>query len=164
MRWGLLGLMWVAGICAAGEGKAADIKADEKADIKAIEVLYAGWRHAVEHSNIDGYLAILHQDIRLLPPGAAAVQGRDNYGEFLAPVFDTATYAIEIERLQEIEVVGDAAVAEYDYTIHLNLKNPDVGVSEPGALTESSTSARYFDVLLRTEEGWKVWRHSWQAK
>jgi uncharacterized protein (TIGR02246 family) len=164
MRWGLLALMWVAGVCVAGEGKSPGSALDVKADVKAIEALYAGWRHAVEHSNIDGYLAILHDDIRLLPPGAAALQGRDNYGKFLEPVFDTATYDIEIERLQVIEVVGDTAVAEYDYTIHLNLKNPEVAVSEPGALTESSTSARYFDVLLRTEEGWKVWRHSWQAK
>ena len=160
MRWGLLCLIWVAGICVAGDDKSSG----STDDVKAIEALYAGWRHAVEHSNIDGYLAILHQDIRLLPPGAAAVQGRDNYGKFLAPVFDTASYDIEIERLQDIEVVGDTAIAEYDYTIHLNLKNPEVGVTEPGALTESSTSARYFDVLLRTDEGWKVWRHSWQGK
>ena len=83
---------------------------------------------------------------------------------FLVPVFDLATYEIEVDQLQLLDVVGDTATAEYVYTITLNRKNPEVGVTEPGALTGDVTTARYFDVLRKNDEGqWKVWRHSWQA-
>ena len=72
---------------------------------------------------------------------------------------------IEIERKREIDVVGDMASAEYEYTIILTLKNPDVGITEPGALTDTRTSARCFDALRKRKQGeWRVWRHSWQNK
>ena len=92
-------------------------------DIAQIEALYASWRQAVEASDIQGYLRILHADVRLLPPGAAAVDGRENYAKFLEPVFATATYKIEVHQYPQVEIVGDAAIAEYDYTIFLTLKN-----------------------------------------
>ncbi len=144
---------------------AASCKAprDAAADRTEIEGLYATWREAVEGSNIDGYVALLHPDVRLLPPGAPAIESAASYAEFLGPVFATATYRIDVLRMPVVDVRGDTAVAEYDYTIHLDLKNPDVGVTEPGALTASSTTARYFDVLLRGDDGWRVWRHSWQT-
>ena len=137
--------------------------AADPADVAEIEALYATWRDAVRGSDINGYLGILHPEIRLLPPGAPAINGLGAYEAFLGPVFANATYEIEIERIQEIDVVGDMATAEYDYTIVLTLKNPDVGIDQPGALTNTRTSARYFDVLRRTDAGeWRVWRHSWQ--
>ncbi len=136
---------------------------DEATAQKEIAALYAGWRAAVEASSIPGYLDILHDDIRMLPPGAPAIVGREAYGTFLIPVFEAATYTIQIDALQVVDVVGEMAVAEYDYTIALHRKDADVGVTEEGALTAAETSARYFDVLLKTDEGWKVWRHSWQV-
>lgn len=61
-------------------------------------------------------------------------------------------------------MLGDIAIAEYDYTIALNRKDPEVGVTEPGALTSNRTTARYFDVLVKNADGkWQVWRHAWQA-
>ena len=131
-------------------------------DEEAIAALYQSWRTAVQASDIQGYLDVLRSDVRLLPPGADAIDGRDNYGRFLVPVFDSATYRIEVHRYPVVEVQGNVAIAEYDYTIHLNLKDPDVGVDEPGALTASKTTARYFDVLVKESGQWLVWRHSWQ--
>ena len=62
------------------------------------------------------------------------------------------------------DVVGDMAVAEYEYLIHLDMKESAEAISEPGALTASKTQSRYFDVLLKGEDGqWKVWRHTWQV-
>ncbi len=133
------------------------------ADLAAIEKLYQSWRTAVQGSDIPGYVNVLHADVRLLPPGADAIQGARRYAEFLQPVFDTATYRIEVHRYPQIEVYGNTAVAEYDYTIHLSLKNPQVGIAEPGALTASATTARYFDVLRKDNGAWRVWRHSWQT-
>ena len=166
MKW-MKRLGWVCGIAAVGivsPSAYAGGSDDVARDVAQIEALYASWRQAVQASDIDGYIGILHADVRLLPPGAAAVDGRENYAAFLEPVFATATYEIEVHQMPRVEVIGDAAIAEYDYTIHLTLKNPDVGISEPGALTASSTTARYFDVLRREDGRWAVWRHSWAER
>ena len=79
-------------------------------------------------------------------------------------MFATADYRIEVVKLPTIELLGDVATAEYEYIIHLDLKNPDVGVTEPGALTESRTKSRYFDVLRKRADGrWAIWRHTWST-
>jgi hypothetical protein len=62
-----------------------------------------------------------------------------------------------------VEILDDIAVVEYEYVIHLELKNPAQGVTEAGALTASRTEARYFDVLRKNESGeFRIWRHTWQ--
>ena len=133
-------------------------------DAQAIDKLYAEWRNAVEAADIERYVSVLHDDVRLLPPGADPIVSAAAYGAFLVPVFESATYKIIVDQAPQIDIVGNVAVAEYVYTIDLKLKNPDQGVSEPGALTASRTQSRYFDVLLKNDAGqWRVWRHSWQA-
>ena len=130
----------------------------------AIDKLYADYRVAVENSDIKGYVDALHPQVRLLPPGAGAIVGAENYAGFLEPVFATADYRIEVVSMPAIEVMGDVATAEYTYIIHLDLKNPDVGVTEPGALTASRTRSRYFDVLKKRSDGqWAIWRHTWST-
>jgi ketosteroid isomerase-like protein len=130
---------------------------------REIETLYAEYRGAVEASSLAGYLRVLHPEVRLLPPGAPAIDTAQRYGEFLAGVFGAATYRVEVLRAPEVRVFGDVAIAEYDYTIHLARKDPAVGVTEPGALTEAATTSRYLDVLRRGADGaWRIWRHSWQ--
>jgi ketosteroid isomerase-like protein len=137
---------------------------DPTAERRKIETLYAEYRKAVESSSLPGYLRVLHPDVRLLPPGAPAIDTAERYAQFLEGVFGAATYRIEVNRAPEVAVLGDVAVAEYDYTIHLTRKDPEVGVSEPGALTAPATSSRYFDVLRKDATGaWRIWRHSWQS-
>lgn len=139
----------------------ADTSAADKAEI---DTLYADYRVAVENADIAAYVNALHPEVRLLPPGADAIVGAANYAGFLTPVFATADYRIDVVKMPVIEVMGDVATAEYEYIIHLDLKNPDVGVSEPGALTASRTKSRYFDVLLKREDGkWAIWRHTWST-
>ncbi len=72
------------------------ISASERDDTDTSEILalYQSWRDAVENANIDGYVAVLHADISLRPPGAQGLDGRDNYSAFLDPVFDSASYEI----------------------------------------------------------------------
>ncbi len=155
--WVLL-ILLAAPVWADGHGSAGKALAD-------IEALYAKWRTAVESSDIAGYVGVLDPEVRLLPPGGPAIDGADRYGEFLKPVFATATYDITVDVAPEILVWGDTAIVQYDYTIDLNRKDPNVGVDEPGALTASRTSARYFDVVRKRPDGqWRVWRHSWQEK
>lgn len=129
-----------------------------------IERLYADYRVAVESADISAYVAALHPEVRLLPPGAGAIVGADNYAGFLKPVFEAATYQIEVLQAPTIEVLGNTATAEYVYVINLALKNPSRGISEPGALTDSRTVSRYFDVLRKGDNGdWAIWRHTWSV-
>jgi ketosteroid isomerase-like protein len=133
-------------------------------DTDRIARLYANWRTAVESADIPGYVRVLHEDVTLMPPGAPDIQGAARYAEFLGPVFERATYRIEVVAPPAVEVLGDVAVARYEYVVHLRLKNPERAVSEPGALTASRTASRYFDVLRRRADGgWAVWKHTWNA-
>ncbi len=139
------------------------VSTDRQGDIQAIEALYATWRQAVETGDIPEYVSLLHPDVRLLPPGAQAISSAADYEAFLQPVFATATYRIEVQQMPQIHIRDNVAVAEYQYTIHLQLKDAANRVTEPGALTAGKTTARYFDVLLKEAGQWRVWRHSWQV-
>ncbi len=133
-------------------------------DAESIEQLYVAYRAAVVGGSIEGYVAVLHPEVRLLPPGAPAIDGAANYASFLDPVFSTADYRIDVISYPAIDVVGDMAVAEYEYVVHLALKDPEVGVEQEGALTASRTHSRYFDVLRRKADGnWAIWRHTWNV-
>lgn len=133
-------------------------------EVAAIEQLYADYRVAVETGSIPGYLAVLHPQVRLLPPGAEAIEGAQRYASFLEPVFAGATYRIEVVSLPQIQVMGDVAVAEYDYIIHLTLKDAQQGIEQAGALTQQRTRSRYFDVLRKQTDGrWAIWRHTWNV-
>ena len=154
-------LLTVICFVSACAGATQDTSIADKAEI---DTLYADYRVAVENADIAAYVNALHPEVRLLPPGAEAIVGANNYAGFLTPVFAAADYRIEVLKMPVIEVMGDVATAEYEYIIHLDLKNPDVGVSEPGALTASRTKSRYFDVLLKREDGkWAIWRHTWST-
>ena len=150
-----------AALLTAGTTSNSTASTSHDADVREIEALYATWREAVEAADIPKYVSVLHPDVRLLPPGAAAIAGAANYGRFLEPVFAAADYRIEVIAPQEIEVLGDLAVAEYAYVVDLELKADAEGISEPGALTDARTVARYFDVLKKVDGRWLVWRHLW---
>ena len=131
-------------------------------DAATIDKLYHDYRAAVEAGSLDGYVAVLDPQVRLLPPGAPPIDGADKYASFLEPVLSTADYRIDVVSHPEITVMGDVATAEYEYVVHLSLRDPKVGISEPGALTSQRTYSRYLDVLRRQPDGgWAIWRHTW---
>ncbi|MFK7912324.1 MAG: nuclear transport factor 2 family protein [Pseudomonadales bacterium] len=137
---------------------------DTAAEVARIDDTYALWRTAVETADIPSYVSVLHPDVRMFPPGAPVVAGSGSYASFLGPVFATATYRIEVTKMPAIEVFGDLAMVEYEYIIHLTLKDAETGVSEPGALTANRTRSQYFDVLRKNDAGkWGVWRHTWRV-
>jgi len=154
-------LLLIASLLITSTASSSTVTSSHDADIDEIDALYATWREAVETADIPKYVSVLHPDVRLLPPGAAAIVGAENYGRFLEPVFAAADYRIEVIEPLTIELLGDLAVAEYAYVIHLDMKAGAQGISEPGALTDERTTARYFDVLKKVDGSWRVWRHLW---
>lgn len=156
-------IMSVVGFALWGQVRpAAASGSGEAQDLSMITQLYADYRQAVETGSIAGYLEVLHPQVRMLPPGADPIDGAQRYASFLQPVFATASYRIEVKELPHITVLGEVAIAEYEYVVHLTLKDPKVGVSEPGALSAQATRSRYFDVLRKKTDGrWAIWRHTW---
>jgi ketosteroid isomerase-like protein len=133
--------------------------ADDHAEILA---LYQGWITAVEASDIDGYVGGLHPDVSLRPPGVPGLDGRENYREFLGPVFATARYEITIDVPHSITMMGDAAVVEYDYTIRRIVDSAAEDDLPEGALEGESTTSHYIDVVVKDDSGtWKIRLHSW---
>ncbi len=125
----------------------------EEADIAAIRQLQSDWNLAVEAGSVDGYAAVLDDDIELLPTDAAPINGIDDYRAMLNGVFTSDTFEIEVVAPSTIEVDGDRAYARYDYIIH---RTPKGG-------TETFSSYRKFlDVMRRQEDGsWRVYKHIW---
>jgi len=127
-----------------------------------ILALCRGWITAVEASDIDGYVGGLHPDVSLRPPGVPGLDGRENYREFLGPVFATARYEITIDVPHSITMMGDAAVVEYDYTIRRIVDSAAEGDLPEGALEGESTTSHYIDVVAKDDSGaWKIRLHSW---
>lgn len=136
--------------------------AQEGGEAEKIRQLYADYRAAVEGGSLQGYVDVLHPEVRLLPPGTPAIEGAENYARFLEPVFATADYRIDVESGPHIDVIGDVATAEYIYVVFVTLKDPSVGVTQEGALSAQRNRSRYFDVLRKKPDGqWAIWRHTW---
>ena len=141
----------------------ATAASQNKTNTTEILGLYQSWRDAVESANIDSYIAVLHADISLRPPGAQGLDGRDNYSAFLDPVFDSASYEIQIDNAPSVTFLGDAAIVEYDYTIYRRAHVDSTVALPAGASAIAKPSAHYIDVVARDSSGkWKVRLHSWQ--
>ena len=122
-------------------------------DKKAIQELYQTRTIAVHKGDRDSYVATLDENVRMVPPGAKDVIGRDAYAEFLIPVMQEGKFEIIPRGDLEITVLGDIALARYDYIVK---------VYEDGAESQESTDMKYSDVLRRQEDGtWKILLHMW---
>ena len=131
-------------------------------DHNEILALYQGWIRAVEGSDIDGYVGGLHPDVSLRPPGVTGLDGRENYREFLGPVFQTARYEITVDVPHKITMMGDAAVVEYDYTIRRVVDDSVEADLPEGALEGEATRSHYIDIVAKDDTGaWKIRLHSW---
>lgn len=139
--------------CGAPPQDSTDTATDTAADIAAIRALQADWNKAVEAGSIDGYVAVLDDDVELMPTDAEPIRGADNYRAFLQPVFVNDTFRIEAVGPSEIVVDGDLAYARYDYIIHRSPKGGD---------ETFSTLRKYLDVMRRQPDGsWRVLKHVW---
>lgn len=129
-------------------------------DKKAIQALYETRKLAVENGDRDSYVDTLDENVRMIPPGIKDVIGKDAYAEFLIPVLQNTKYEIVPLGDIEIEIIGDIALARYDFII--NVSEGVDSVKETGVLNQESSNMKYADVLRRQEDGtWKILQHMW---
>ena len=94
------------------------------ADKEAILNVYSTWNEAVESGDREGYLSVLHNEIRMVPQSAPDIVGIEAYGEFLIPVFNNASYKIINLSDWDIDFIGnDIAQVRYDYIIEITIKS-----------------------------------------
>jgi uncharacterized protein (TIGR02246 family) len=148
-----LTLLFLAACQPPAAPTAAAVAYDEEADIAAIRQLQDDWNRAVEAGSVDGYAAVLDDDIELLPTDAPPINGVENYRAMLDGVFSTDTFKIEVVDPSTIEVDGDIGWSRYGYIIHRT----------PKGSTETVSSYRKFmDVMRRQDDGsWRVYKHIW---
>ena len=128
--------------------------ASTEADIAAIRALQSDWNAAVEAGSVAGYLAVLDDEIELLPTDAPPINGKDGYGAMLDGVFAADTFEIEVVDAGTIDVAGDIGYARYDYIIHRTPK-------AEGAATVSSLR-KFIDIMRRQPDGsWRVYKYVW---
>ena len=134
-------------------------------EIREILDLYKTWVVAVEEGDIESYVSVLHEDVKLMPPTSEPFEGKEKYKEFLKPVFTSADYEIDVKVEPSVEFLGDVAIAEYEYVIYLKLKAGQSEIDQPGALQATRNHNAYFDVLIKNSKGkWVVYRHTWRDK
>ena len=136
-----------------------------ESETREILDLYKTWVAAVEEGDIDSYVSVLHEDVKLMPPTSEPFEGKEKYKEFLKPVFTSADYEIDVKVEPRVEFLGDIAIAEYEYVIYLKLKEGQSEIDQPGALQAKRNHNAYFDVLIKNSKGkWVVYRHTWRDK
>jgi uncharacterized protein (TIGR02246 family) len=124
-----------------------------EADIAAIRQLEDDWNQAVEAGSVDGYAAVLDDNIELLPTDAPPISGVDNYRAMLNGVFTSDDFKIEVLAPSIIEVDGDLGWARYAYIIHRTPK---------GGSETISSHRKFLDIMRRQEDGgWRVYKHIW---
>lgn len=144
----------------------AEAVSDRANQKQAILDMYATWNKAVEAGDRAGYLALLHDDIRMVPQAAEDITGIDAYGKFLVPVFSNATYKVNRLTDWDIEFLSDdIAQVRYDYIIDITMiAGSDTITDSKAALSQMSNNLKYNDVVKRDSSGnWKVLRHMWNA-
>ena len=134
-----------------------------QADKDAITQLYSRWKTAVESGDRADYVNVLDEQVTMIAPGAADIVGRDAYAKFLIPVFQHAQYRVESLGEIQIDLLGDFALARYDYIVHVSMAEGVGKITDnQAALNQLVNKAKYLDVLKRQDTGeWKVYRHMW---
>ena len=155
--------MFAAGCSPSNDGALQATKEHLQADKDAITELYSRWKTAVEDGDRASYVNVLDEQVTMIAPGAADIVGRDAYAKFLIPVFQHAEYRVESLGEIQIDLLGDYALARYDYIVHVSMAEGVGKITDnQAALDQLVNKAKYLDVLKRQDTGeWKVYRHMW---
>jgi uncharacterized protein (TIGR02246 family) len=124
-------------------------------DTAAIEGAQARWEEAF--ANGDGTKAaemMFTEDARLLPPGAAMVEGREAVGQFWQGAFDAGFRDLQLG-LIDVEMVGDDTMIETG-TFAVTVPTEDGG-------TMQATGKALVVWKLETDGVWRMSQDMWNA-
>jgi ketosteroid isomerase-like protein len=136
-----LALLLTVALAACNQGP----KHDPAADAASLDKAAAGWEAAYNGKNAAAVAAIYSEDGQLLPPGAAAVNGRAAIQEFWGHDIETQWAQIAI-KAETSEVAGDWAY-----------RSGSFGVESVGF------TGKFLEVWKRSGDRWLLHKDIWNA-
>jgi uncharacterized protein (TIGR02246 family) len=125
------------------------MRADRRTDEQAIRELYASWRQAVMHEDLDAVLGLVTDDAVFLVPGHPPVRGKQEFSQ----LFEAARgqFRIELEsEFDEISLHDDLAYVTSRLAVAMTPKSGGTPVHRAG---------HTLTILRRSAEGkWAVAR------
>ncbi len=135
--------------CQQGEEVAEEPLVDVEADVEAIRSLIDDCSRAWNEGDYEGYMAIIDEEVIMLPPDAPPVGGIETIRSIYRTSFDSFDFNVTITT-EEIHVSGDLAFSLDNWK---GSKNPRDG-SEP-ILFDNKNLVIY---KRQVDGSWKTWR------
>lgn len=125
-----------------------------EADTQAIAASRARVQAAENSGQADSMVALMADDVIILPPGAPTVTGRAAFGEFVRSAMQTTLFHVEYQSV-EVVVSGDWAFDRGTYAGTMTPKAGGAAVNDRG---------NYLWLLHRERDGtWRYARSIWNA-
>jgi uncharacterized protein (TIGR02246 family) len=139
----------------ASEPPAVDDKAQREADTQAIKEVEAKWDAATNANDADGIMALLTDDIIVVPPNAPAIEGKEAVRRFLVADFEENSYKDTKGSVVEVRLAGDWAYVRGTWR----------GTVTPKAGGESSEDiGQWIEIFDRQPDGsWKISRNMYSS-
>ena len=126
----------------------------QSTDVNAITSILASWRESVNAGDADGLLALVAEDLEMIPPGEKAIRGADAH-QFLRGFTDEGKANLGPFKDEEIVVSGDWGFQRYTYEITLTPK---------GGGDSVEISGHGLHVFQRQQNGsWKLSKDIWSV-
>ncbi len=148
----LFSVALLAVCCHAPEPK-VDLQAEEnKADVEAIKALYDLYVATIAEGDYEGYIALWAEDIIMMPPDRAIVEGKEAARPWVQSLFDQFRMK-EAFSFDEIEVAGNWAFARGTYEFEATPKTEGEAIQESGNII--------YILKRQTDGSWKITSGIW---
>lgn len=120
-----------------------------QAQTTALKQRHQAWVEAVNSGDLEGWVAIVTEDIVWIPPGQTVIEGRAALAEWLRPFLEAYEYEYATTG-QAVWVVGERALEQSDYVSQLRSRGGGEALEHVGS----------YVALWRWEEGrWYMERY-----
>jgi len=120
--------------------------------VNAIKSVLARWRESVNAGDADGLLALVTDDLEMIPPGVAPMRGAEAH-QFLRGFTDEGKANLSPFKDEGVIVSGDLALQRYTYELTITPKDGGDPVEMSG---------HGFHVFQRQRDGsWKLSKDIW---
>ena len=125
------------------------------ADTKGVLQVSDQYRDAINRGDVAGFLATLTDDAVMLPPHEPSVSGKNAIRPWIAKAFFDP-FKLQLDfHFEEVEVLGEVAVARGPFKLSLTPKTGGSVIEDKG---------KFIDILRRQPDGsWKFARVIWNS-